>query len=78
MNRYNWTIVLPAELSAASVLIGFWNKDINPAAWVAMCMVVVIVINLLGAGKITSVIIGGSAYLCVLLGAYGEAEFVFA
>lgn len=21
---YNWTIVLPAELSAASVLIGYW------------------------------------------------------
>ncbi|KAF5313268.1 hypothetical protein D9619_003037 [Psilocybe cf. subviscida] len=47
---YNWIIVLPAELSAASVLIGYWNHDINPAVWVAVCMVVVIVINLLGAG----------------------------
>ncbi|KAF4623545.1 hypothetical protein D9613_001967 [Agrocybe pediades] len=47
---YNWVIVLPAELSAASVLIGFWNKDINPAVWVTICMVVVIVINMLGAG----------------------------
>ncbi|KAF8167918.1 amino acid permease [Crassisporium funariophilum] len=47
---YNWCIVLPAELSAASVLIGFWNKDINPAVWVTICMVVVVVINMLGAG----------------------------
>ncbi|PPQ72714.1 hypothetical protein CVT26_003009 [Gymnopilus dilepis] len=47
---YNWVIVLPAELSAASVLIGFWNKEISPAVWITVCMVVVIVINLLGAG----------------------------
>ncbi|KAF5368348.1 hypothetical protein D9758_002428 [Tetrapyrgos nigripes] len=26
---YNWIIILPAELSAAAVLIDFWNKDIN-------------------------------------------------
>jgi len=49
--RYNWTIALPAELSAASVLIGFWNKEINPAVWIVVCMVVVIAINLLGAGE---------------------------
>ncbi|KAF8807581.1 amino acid permease [Phlegmacium glaucopus] len=47
---YNWAIVLPAELSAASVLIGFWNKEINPAVWIVICMVVVIAINLCGAG----------------------------
>ncbi|KAF8148387.1 amino acid permease [Crassisporium funariophilum] len=47
---YNWAILLPAELSAASVLIGFWNKDINPAVWVTVCMLFVIFINMLGAG----------------------------
>ncbi|PPQ89594.1 hypothetical protein CVT25_012339 [Psilocybe cyanescens] len=47
---YNWVIVLPAELSAASVLLGFWRPDINPAVWVAMCIVVVVTINMLGAG----------------------------
>lgn len=51
LHRYNWVIVLPAELSAASVLIGFWNKAVNPAVWVTICMIVVIVINLLGAGE---------------------------
>ncbi|KAF9480057.1 amino acid permease [Pholiota conissans] len=47
---YNWIIILPAELSAAAVLIGFWNKEINSAVWITVCMVVVIIINLLGAG----------------------------
>jgi amino acid permease len=28
---YNWIIVLPAELSAASVLINYWNKEVNNA-----------------------------------------------
>ena len=29
---YNWAIILPGELSAASVLINFWNKVRAPAA----------------------------------------------
>ncbi|KAJ7774222.1 amino acid permease [Mycena maculata] len=40
---YNWIIVLPAELSAAAVLINYWNKTVNDA-------VVVIAINMCGAG----------------------------
>ncbi|KAI0732334.1 amino acid permease [Fomitopsis betulina] len=47
---YNWTITLPAELSAGAVLIGFWNDTINKAAWITIFIVVVIVINLFGAG----------------------------
>ena len=49
--RYNWVIVLPAELSAAAVLIRFWNREINSSVWIVVCMVVVIGINLLGAGE---------------------------
>ncbi|KAJ6627518.1 amino acid permease/ SLC12A domain-containing protein [Mycena sp. CBHHK59/15] len=47
---YNWIIVLPAELSAAAVLINFWNQTVNNAAWITIIMVVVIMINLCGAG----------------------------
>ncbi|KDN52436.1 amino acid permease [Tilletiaria anomala UBC 951] len=47
---YNWSIVLPAELSAAAVLIGYWAPDMNPAIWVAILLVLVVVINFLGAG----------------------------
>ncbi|RSH95793.1 hypothetical protein EHS25_000885 [Saitozyma podzolica] len=47
---YNWVIILPAELSAAAVLINFWNATINNAAWISICLVVVVTINLFGAG----------------------------
>ena len=47
--RYNWTIVLPAELSAAAVLISFWRPDINPAVWITVTLVVTISINMFGA-----------------------------
>ncbi|KAK7061449.1 lysine-specific permease [Favolaschia claudopus] len=47
---YNWIIILPAELSAAAVLINYWNKEVNNAAWITMIMAIVIIINLLGAG----------------------------
>ncbi|KAF8922361.1 amino acid permease [Mucidula mucida] len=47
---YNWVIILPAELSASAVLINYWNKSVNNAVWISICMVVVIVINMFGAG----------------------------
>lgn len=47
---YNWVIILPAELSAASVLIGFWDQKTNPAVWISVCLVVVVFINMLGSG----------------------------
>ncbi|KNZ73488.1 Lysine-specific permease [Termitomyces sp. J132] len=46
---YNWTIILPAELSASAVLIGLWS-DVNPAVWITVTMVVTVSINFLGAG----------------------------
>ncbi|GBE80532.1 amino acid permease [Sparassis latifolia] len=45
---YNWVIILPAELSAAAVLINYWNKSVNNAVWITMCIVVVILINMFG------------------------------
>jgi len=47
---YNWVIILPAELSAAAVLINLWNNTLNNALWISICLVVVVVINLFGAG----------------------------
>jgi amino acid permease len=49
--RYHYIIVVPAELSAASVLISYWDEKINAAVWITIGLVVVIVINLMGAGK---------------------------
>ncbi|OCH96470.1 amino acid permease [Obba rivulosa] len=47
---YNWTIILPAELSAAAVLINFWTTSVNNAVWITICMIVVVTINMFGAG----------------------------
>ncbi|THU94837.1 amino acid permease [Dendrothele bispora CBS 962.96] len=48
---YNWTIILPAELSAAAILINYWDRNTKlNAAWITICMVVVIAINMCGAG----------------------------
>jgi len=47
---YNWTIIAPAELSAAALLIDYWHPHVNNAVWVVVCLVVVVTINMLGAG----------------------------
>lgn len=43
-----WLVVLPLELVAASITIGYWQSSINPAAWVAIFYVIVVVINMFG------------------------------
>ncbi|ORZ21469.1 amino acid permease/ SLC12A domain-containing protein [Absidia repens] len=59
---YNWTVVLPTELSAAAVLVNYWigPDRISNAVWIVIFLLVVVVINFFGAK------------------AYGEAEFWFA
>jgi amino acid transporter len=48
---YNFIIFLPAELSAASVLVNFWDKDTSlNSLWIVICLIVVVIINSLGAG----------------------------
>ncbi|KAI5956543.1 hypothetical protein KGF54_001018 [Candida jiufengensis] len=43
-----WLIVLPLELVAAAMCISYWNNDINPASWVAIFYVLIMIINLFG------------------------------
>jgi amino acid transporter len=45
---FNWLIVLPAELSAAAVLCSYWS-DASSAIFITAALVVVVLINLLGA-----------------------------
>jgi yeast amino acid transporter len=47
---YNWTIILPAELSAAATLMHFWVDAKFDPLWIVICLLVVLGINLLGAG----------------------------
>ncbi|BDD63609.1 hypothetical protein MPDQ_004261 [Monascus purpureus] len=42
---YAMTISVPAELSAAATVIQFWNKSINPAVWISVFLVFIVVLN---------------------------------
>ncbi|SNX84901.1 probable general amino acid permease [Melanopsichium pennsylvanicum] len=48
--NYWWCYAIgwASELSAASAVIGFWNTDINIAAWISIMMVVGAVLNFAG------------------------------
>ncbi|KAG2062158.1 amino acid permease [Suillus hirtellus] len=47
---YDWAITSPAEISAAALLINYWNHTVNDSVWVVTCLAVVLAINMLGAG----------------------------
>ncbi|CAH0042244.1 unnamed protein product [Clonostachys rhizophaga] len=59
---YQAAITLCAELSAASIVIGYWDgaKDINVAVWISIILVLVVILNIFAVSV------------------YGEAEFIFA
>ncbi|KAF8247483.1 amino acid permease [Wilcoxina mikolae CBS 423.85] len=56
-----WLIVLPLEIVAATITVGYWdtNRTISPAVWVTIFWILIVSINLFGVKG------------------YGEAEFVF-
>jgi amino acid permease len=40
---YNWTIILPAEFSAASVLVDFWDKNTKlNSLWIIICLFILL------------------------------------
>lgn len=43
-----YLIASPAQIVAFSLVIRFWNADINGAAWVTCAIVFVVIINMLG------------------------------
>lgn len=45
---FQWAIVLPLELVVASFTVGYWNPDINVAAWITLFLVAIVVINAFG------------------------------
>ncbi|KAJ4359072.1 histidine permease [Neurospora sp. IMI 360204] len=43
-----WLTVLPLELVAASITIGYWNDHLNKAIFIAVFLTIVVMINLFG------------------------------
>jgi membrane protein YdbS with pleckstrin-like domain len=60
--RYQYSITLCAEISAAALLINFWDQEekYNPAIWISLIIVLILCLNIFAVGI------------------YGEAEFIFA
>ena len=44
----NWLIVLPLEIVAASITIGYWESTRLNAVWVTIFLAIIIVVNLFG------------------------------
>lgn len=45
----NWisaSLTLCAEISAAAIVIGFWNDEINQAAWITLILVLIVCLNI--------------------------------
>lgn len=61
-NWYQCAITLCAEISAAAVLVGFWDTEqkVNPAVWISLIIILILVLNIFAVSI------------------YGEAEFIFA
>ncbi|KAF2122819.1 amino-acid permease inda1 [Lophiotrema nucula] len=61
-NWYQCAITLCAEISAAAVLVSFWdqNEKVNPAVWIAIIIILIVCLNIFAVSI------------------YGEAEFIFA
>lgn len=57
-NWYQCALTLCAEISAAAVVIGYWNDTINQAAWISILIVIIICLN------IFAVSIYGEAEFC--------------
>jgi amino acid transporter len=74
-NWYQSAITLCAEISAAAIVIGFWNDEINQAAWISIIIVLVICLNIFAVSiygeaefifasiKIITIVCGRSLFL---------------
>jgi amino acid transporter len=60
-NWYNCAITLCVEISAAAIVIQFWNDQISTAAWITIIIFVVVCLN------IFAVSIYGEAEVCNLI-----------
>ncbi|UPK95644.1 hypothetical protein LCI18_006579 [Fusarium solani-melongenae] len=45
MYWYIWAITVPAEITAASLVIEYWNPPVHAAVWIAVILVVIVALN---------------------------------
>ncbi|KAF7985764.1 hypothetical protein HWV62_369 [Athelia sp. TMB] len=45
---YSYAITLPTEITAAAIVISYWDSTTNPGAWIAIFLFVIVLINFAG------------------------------
>lgn len=45
---YSYAITLPTELTAAAIVIQYWNTTINVSVWITILYVLILIINFMG------------------------------
>ncbi|KAM0550249.1 hypothetical protein ACHAPJ_009098 [Fusarium lateritium] len=45
---FQWVVVLPLELTVASITIQYWNDTVSPGVWITLFLVAIIFINIFG------------------------------
>lgn len=45
---YSYAITLPTEITAAAIVISYWDTKTNPGVWIAVFLVVIVGINFAG------------------------------
>ena len=43
---YTYAIMVPTEITAASIVISYWDATTNPGVWITICLAVVVFFNL--------------------------------
>jgi amino acid transporter len=76
---FSFAIALPTEITAAAIVISYWDTQINPGVWITAFLVVIVFVNLyveLDACG-TPFHSPQAGYLSCGVRYYGEAEFWF-
>ncbi|KAL6362089.1 hypothetical protein LRP88_05573 [Fusarium phalaenopsidis] len=49
-NWYFCAIAVPAEISAAAILVGYWTESVNVAVWISIFIILIVFLNVFGVG----------------------------
>ncbi|CCG83331.1 putative Amino acid permease [Taphrina deformans PYCC 5710] len=81
---FKYVIVVPNQLTAAALVIRYWNTSINVAVWISIFIVVILIINLAGVkyfgeiefwmSTIKVIVIVGLIILCICIAAGGTPK----
>ena len=70
--RYTYSILISAEISAASVVIQYWTESVHVAVWITILLALIIILNIFVVSIYGEAEFWFARYV-VLLGTYSTA-----